>query len=70
MNAENTVQLVKYNVRTPRPAKKQKLESASSELEQPRKKAIALVSEVIVIDEPACLIPSFILSETELRGFV
>ena len=52
------------------PAKKQKLERASRELEQPRKNAIALVNEVIVIEEPACLIPSLILSATDHRGLV
>lgn len=54
MKAEKTVMLVKYSMMTPRPAKKQKLESASSDEVQPRKKAMAFVNEVIVMDEPAC----------------
>lgn len=38
----------------PIPAKKQKLERASRELVQPKKKAIAFVKDVMVIEEPAC----------------
>ena len=41
-------------MRTPRPAKKQKLERASNEEVHPRKNAIEFVNDVIVIDEPAC----------------
>jgi hypothetical protein len=54
INAAKTEILVKYNMRTPSPAKKQKLESASREEVQPRKKAMAFVKDVIVIEEPAC----------------
>jgi len=57
-------------MRTPSPAKKQKLERASREEVQPRKKAIAFVKDVIVIDDPACFIPSIILYSTVNLGFV
>ena len=53
MKAEKMEILVRYSIITPNPAKKQKLFNASNEEVQPKKKAIALVAEVIVIDEPA-----------------
>jgi len=53
MKAEKTEMLVRYSIVTPNPAKKQKLFNASNEEAQPKKKAMALVAEVIVIDEPA-----------------
>jgi hypothetical protein len=53
MNAENTVKLVMNNIIIPRPAKKQKLDKASRDDKVPKKKAMALVIEVIVTDEPA-----------------
>lgn len=52
------------------PAKKQKLDRASSEAVHPKKKAIAFVNEVIVIDEPACLSPIIILFSTDNLGSV
>ena len=55
---------------TPRPAKKQKLERASSEEVQPRKKAIAFVKDVIVIEEPACWSPIIIRFSTGSLGSV
>ena len=70
MNAEKTVMLVRYNMRIPRPAKKQKLESASSEEVHPRKNAIALVKEVIVMEEPACCNPICILFSIDHLGLV
>ena len=57
-------------MRMPRPAKKQKLLRAPRDPVQPRKKAMALVKEVMVIEEPACIKPSLILSGTDLRGSV
>ena len=55
---------------TPNPAKRQKLESAFKDDVVPKKKAIALVIEVIVIEEPAAIIPCFILSFTGFLGSV
>lgn len=52
------------------PAKKQKLDRASRDEEVPTKKAIMLTAEVMVIDDPACIIPCFILFETGSLGFV
>lgn len=54
----------------PSPANMQKLERASSEETVPKKKAIAFVSEVIVIEVPAFLMPSYIRFSTESSGFV
>ena len=54
MKAEKTVMLVRYSMRTPKPAKKQKLDKASKDDVHPRKKAIAFVNDVIVIEDPAC----------------
>jgi hypothetical protein len=53
--------LERYRKIIPSPAKKQKLERASIEVEQPRKNATKLVNEVIVIDDPADIIPFCIL---------
>jgi len=53
MKAENTDILVKKSIKIPSPAKKQKLDKASREDEHPKKKAIALVTEVIVTEDPA-----------------
>lgn len=53
IKAEKTEMLDKKSMSTPTPAKKQKLESAVKDEEQPKKKAIALVTEVMVIEEPA-----------------
>lgn len=64
MKAEKTLIAVRNSIRIPIPAKKQKLESASSEELQPRKKAIAFVKEVIVIEEPAFYRPTIILFST------
>lgn len=52
----------------PIPAKKQKLDRASREAVHPKKKAIAFVNEVIVIDEPACWSPIIILFSIGKRG--
>ena len=46
-----------YSVVTVIPAKRQKLFNASSLVIEPVKKAIALVTEVMVIDGPAWVIP-------------
>ena len=54
----------------PRPAKKQNDFIESRLVAQPRKKAIALVKEVMVIEPPACIMPSLILFWTESFGFV
>lgn len=70
MKAEKTEILVRYSMRTPMPAKKQKLERASSDEVQPRKKAMAFVNDVIVMDEPACRSPIIILFSTGSRGSV
>lgn len=64
------VMLVKKSISTPNPAKKQKLERASREEVHPKKKAIAFVKEVIVMEAPACLRPSLILFSTESRVLV
>ena len=53
MKAEKTVILAKYRNNTPSAANMQKLESASKEEVHPKKKAIAFVKEVIVIEAPA-----------------
>lgn len=70
MKAENTEILVRYSIRIPRPAKKQKLERASSEDVHPRKKAMALVNEVIVMEDPACWRPTYILFSIGHLGLV
>lgn len=64
MKAEKTVILAMNNMITPRPQKKQKLERASREEVHPKKKAIALVKEVIEMEAPAWIIPCFILTST------
>ena len=46
-----------YKVTTVMPANRQKLFKAANLLSDPVKKAIALVTEVIVIEGPACAIP-------------
>jgi len=61
MKAANTEILDKKSMMTPSPAKKQKLERASREEVQPRKNAMALVKDVMVIEDPACCIPIIIL---------
>ena len=53
MKAEKTVILAKNKAITPSPQKKQKLDRASMEVVHPRKKAAALVNDVIVIEAPA-----------------
>lgn len=53
MKAENTDRLVRNSIRTPKPAKAQKLDRASKDDVHPKKKAIALVTEVIVTEDPA-----------------
>jgi len=53
MKAEKTVILEKYRNNMPRPANMQKLLRASKEEVHPKKKAIAFVKEVIVIEAPA-----------------
>lgn len=70
INAVKMVILVKYSIRTPKPLKKQKLAKASREEVQPKKKAMAFVNDVIVIDEPACIIPFLILCSIESLGLV
>ena len=70
MKAESNERLDKKSINIPRPANKQKLESASSDEVVPKKKAIALVIEVIVTEDPACIIPSRILSFTDFLGSV
>ena len=70
MKAENTVILATKSIKTPRPQKKQKLERASREDVQPKKKATPLVKEVIEIEAPAWIIPCFILTSTGSLGFV
>ena len=47
--------------RTPRAAKKQKLLNASSEVKVPKKKAMAFVKEVMVMEDPEWMRPTFIL---------
>ena len=54
----------------PNPANTQKLERAYKDDDAPSQNAIALVTEVIVIDAPACFMPSFILFSTERDGSV
>jgi len=67
MKAEKREILVRNSISIPKPAKKQKLDSACREDVQPKKKAMAFVTEVMVTDEPAWIIPSLILS---LSGFL
>jgi hypothetical protein len=67
MKAEKSDKLVRKSIRIPNPAKKQKLDRASREEVQPKKKAMALVTEVMVTEDPAWIIPSLILS---LIGFL
>jgi hypothetical protein len=67
MKAENTDRLVKNNMNIPSPANAQKLDKASREDVQPNQKAIALVTEVMVTEDPAWIIPSLTLS---LTGFL
>lgn len=52
----------KYSIRTPTPAKRQKLLRASKEVVAPIQNAITLVKEVIVMEGPACFNPSINLS--------
>ena len=47
------VMLDKYRKMIPRPAKKQKLDRAYSEVVHPRKNATKFVKDVMVIEEPA-----------------
>ena len=56
-HAAKIVRKDKYSVITHRPEKMQKLLSAGSVVNEPRKKAIASVIDVIVIDGPACVNP-------------
>ena len=67
MKAEKTDRLVKNNMNTPNPANPQKLDRASREDVHPNQKAIALVTEVMVTEDPAWIIPSLNLS---LTGFL
>ena len=62
--------LEKKSIRTPIPAKKQKLDKAGREEVHPRKKAQAFVNEVIVIEVPAWIMPCFILFSTESVGLL
>ena len=52
-----TVKADKYRVTTTMPANRQKLFKAGSLLMEPVKKAIAFVTDVMVIDGPACAMP-------------
>jgi hypothetical protein len=61
MKAEKIVTLAKNSATTPSPQKKQKLERASIEDVHPKKKAAALVNDVIVIEAPAWIMPCCIL---------
>jgi len=70
MKAEKIVMLVKKSAMTPSPQKKQKLERASIDEVQPRKKAAALVNEVMVIEAPAWIMPCCILFSIESLGLV
>lgn len=70
MKAENIVMLEMKRATTPRPQKKQKLDKASIDEVQPRKKAAAFVKVVIVIEAPAWTIPSLILFSIESLGLV
>ena len=70
MKAEKIVRLEIYSMITPSPAKKQKEDRASREEVQPRKKAMAFVKVVIVMEEPACCIPMIMRLSTESLGFV
>ena len=70
MKAEKMVRLAKNKAMTPSPQKKQKLERAAVDDVHPRKNAAALVKEVMVIEEPAWIIPCFILFSIESLGFV
>jgi hypothetical protein len=70
MKAENIVTLAKNKAMTPSPQKKQKLERAAIEEVHPRKNAAAFVNEVMEIEAPAWIMPSFILFSTESLGFV
>ena len=70
MKAEKIVTLAKKSAITPSPQKKQKLDKASMDDVHPRKKAAALVKEVIEIEAPAWIIPYYILFSIESLGFV
>lgn len=70
MKAENTVMLAMNSIMTPRPQKKQKLDKASRDEVQPKKKAIPFVKEVIEMDAPAWIMPCFNLVSTGSLGFV
>lgn len=52
----------KYSIKTPTPAKRQKLLSASKEVDAPIQNAMMLVKEVMVMEGPACLSPLTTLS--------
>jgi hypothetical protein len=54
----------------PRPANRQNEERASKDDVVPRKKAIEFVNEVIVTEDPACIMPSLIRSSTDFLGSV
>lgn len=70
INAEKIVMLEKNRAITPSPQKKQKLDKASIDEVHPRKKAAALVNDVIVMDAPAWIMPSLILYSIESLGLV
>jgi hypothetical protein len=70
MKAAKIVMLDTQRNMIPRPANRQNEERAWKDDKVPRKKAIELVNEVMVTEDPARLIPSFILSSTDKVGSV
>ena len=64
-NGEKIVKAATYSVAVITPAKRQKLLRAAILVNDPVKKAIALVTEVIVIDGPAWVNPILNLSFAE-----
>lgn len=62
--------LARKRAMTPSPQKKQKLDRASMDEVQPRKKAAAFVNDVTVIEAPAWIIPCYIRFSIESLGFV
>lgn len=70
MKAEKMVILAMKSIITPSPQKKQKLDKASKEEVQPKKKATPFVKEVIEIEAPAWIMACYILFSIESLGLV
>ena len=69
-NELKMVTVVAKSIKTPTPVKKQKDCKLWKLDVHPRKKAMALVKDVMVIDDPACIIASPILSSIDFLGSV